>query len=152
MAIVLNRASVVYLIIFLCFCVGIWVVLSLGTTYLVAPPDLSGKWRSLDSDSPANAFSISQSGQFVQLCIDHGPQLDLRLTDWEGDPEKDTAKPLTLAGSGGWIVTLTPLSMGNCYQFNFQPPPGADPKLAGSWHCLRGDKLVRATPTTSPTN
>jgi hypothetical protein len=152
MAIVLNRATVVYIIIFLCFCVGIWVVLSMGTTYLVAPPDLTGKWRSQETDLPANSFTIAQSGEFIQLNLDHGPQLDLRLTNWQGDQGKDTVKPLKLEGSGGWIVTLTPASMGNSYQFNFQPPAGTDPKMAGTWRCQRGDRPIRATTAGSPPN
>ena len=40
----LNRASLVYLVAFSVFAIGIWVILELGTAFLTAPRDLAGHW------------------------------------------------------------------------------------------------------------
>jgi hypothetical protein len=126
MPLVLNRAAIVYLIAFIVFCIGIWAVLSLGSAYASAPPDLSGSWRKLDPDA-SPTFAIKQSGRFVQMQF---AEKNLRLDLILNQPQSGQS-PLTLTGDG-WTITVVGLTPDGPANFIIQPPPAADQSLAGN--------------------
>jgi hypothetical protein len=127
----LNRANSVYLCVFAGFLIGIWVILDLGSAFLTAPRDLSGRWQLVNTPatietpaafSPAS-FSIAQSGRYLRFAFDHGPSLDLVLAESTGNNNQQT---LTFQGQG-WNVTGTGPLFGDSLSFTFQPPPSSRP-------------------------
>jgi hypothetical protein len=132
MPLVLNRAAIVYLIAFIVFCIGIWAVLSLGSAYSQAPPDLSGSWRKQDP-AGTQTFAIRQSGRFIQLQFAGGnSRLDLIM-----NPPERGQSPLTLIGEG-WTITVTNLTAAGA-DFDIQPPKSADQSPAGNYSLQRED-------------
>jgi hypothetical protein len=90
---VVNRAAVVYLVMVLVLVGGLWAVLAIGAG-LEPPQDLAGKWQ-LSAGTPPNGLpnslsawgpemQIEQSGRFFQIFTEHGPKLDLKLTEDDG--------------------------------------------------------------------
>jgi hypothetical protein len=124
----LNRANSVYLCVFAGFVIGIWVILDLGSAYLTAPRDLSGRWRLVNGpaavETPA-AFSIAQSGRYLRFAFDRGPSLDLVLAESTDNNNRQT---LTFQGQG-WNVTGTGSLYGDSLNFTFQHPALSGPSL-----------------------
>jgi hypothetical protein len=116
----LNRANSVYLCVFAGFVIGIWVILDLGSAYLTAPRDLSGRWCLVNAPgtigTPA-AFSIAQSGRYLRFAFDHGPGIDLILAE-----SMDTDQKILRFQGQGWNVTGTESLNGDGLNFTFLPP------------------------------
>ena len=80
----MSRATTVYVVMFVCLVVGLWVVLAYGAT-LRAQPDLSGTWELANDVSLAGLPSlgrtlrVEQSGQFIRFAFDQGHDLDLKV-------------------------------------------------------------------------
>ena len=136
----MNRPMLVYLGVFGVFCVGIWVVLAMGSGHLVAPPDLSGPWRLVDQTGGGKpGFVIHQSGRFIQLNFDQGPKLDLILQPTNPSSSMQSVPGMTLIGDG-WEITATPGLEHDATEFAFKPPATEDQSLAGQWEYERGEK------------
>jgi hypothetical protein len=132
MPLVLNRAATVYLIAFLLFCVGIWAVLSLGSAYATAPPDLSGSWHSQDK-GPDRTFAIKQSGRFIQLQFaGQDDRLDLLLTH-----PATSQSPLVLTGDG-WQIAVSNLTA-SAADFSFSSPTRRADASPMTFHFQRED-------------
>jgi hypothetical protein len=106
------------------FGVALWMLLNWGSSHLKAPVDLTGNWQPQgELAQAAHSFNIRQSGRFIELAFENGPQIDLTLTVSSPiDPKTiDGGERLTLEGDG-WQV-LTTGRMGNDWrQFDFHPP------------------------------
>jgi hypothetical protein len=148
LAFALNRATSVYLCVFAVFVIGIWMILELGSALLTAPRDLSGNWRLLTAGStqtPAQ-FNISQSGRYVRIAVDRGPQFDVVLAR-HTDPEGTT---FNFQGDG-WTVTGSGSSVGDSLKFTFQPPNSVQPPPTGTYQRQRmGQEIASAVQSSTP--
>jgi hypothetical protein len=119
-----NRATIVYLFIFALFCVGIWLILEIGSVRLVAAPNLNGQWQA-DESNPSTAqasdFEIDQSGKYLQLSFAN-PRRTLNLVLIATD--STTQPPRNLLQGQGWEISAVGPDRHHRYQFTFQPPPG----------------------------
>jgi hypothetical protein len=151
----LNRATLVYLAIFVVFATGISMVLELGSAYLIAPTDLAGQWRARDQrpDNKNETFTIHQSGRFFQLVFDHGPRLDLVLQQSNQSPAMQADSKMTLAGDG-WEVTAAPAPAMDAMEFVFKPPAAEDQSPAGRFEYERADRPTgnHPSPLTAASN
>jgi hypothetical protein len=71
----MSKANSVYIMMLVAFAIGLWTIVSLGSIYLHAPPDLAGKWelrpaKTSETTTPAHILSIQQSGRFLQIDLD----------------------------------------------------------------------------------
>ncbi len=80
--VIVSRPTVVYIGMLLVLVIGLWAVLAMGA-HVSAPEDLAGKWQlqSTVRGIPDDTMTIEQSGRFFQVIFEHGPHLDLKLTD-----------------------------------------------------------------------
>ncbi len=146
MAGALNRATSAYVVVFVIFIVGIWVILDLGTAFLTAPRDLSGTWRLTGqpgtADAPPPAFNIAQSGRFLRFTFDRGSVADLvmsKVTD-------GNRVVLTFAGQG-WTVTGTGSPVSDSMAFDFHAPAELAPPPAGTYQRQRMGGDTAPSPT-----
>jgi hypothetical protein len=63
--------------------IGLWTIVSLGSIFLHAPPDLAGKWElrptnAASNTQPAHVLTIQQSGLFLEANLD-GKNYSLRM-------------------------------------------------------------------------
>lgn len=149
MHVVLNRASLVYLVAFSVFALGIWVILELGTAFLTAPQDLAGRWALADAPAgQAEAFSIDQSGKYLRFSFENdGPSFDAVLTQSPkqagGTPDQDL-----IFDGGGWHVVGTGNGTTNAVKFSFRPPAGIQAPPTGTYRRERMDP-ANSTPSAA---
>lgn len=135
MRIALNRANSVYLCVFAIFVLGIWAILDLGSAYLTAPRDISGSWRLINPPSApdsAAGFSVDQSGRYVRFAFDHGPKVDVILTQ----SKSPSGQTLHFQGDG-WTMTGTTVGVGDNLNFIFQPPLSSAAPPSGTYRRQR---------------
>ena len=68
----MSRSTRIYILILLAFGSGLWLILSTGNRFLVAPVDLSGTWTLRPAGVPADAgkpasLVVQQSGRYVNV-------------------------------------------------------------------------------------
>ena len=147
----LNRASSAYLCIFAVFFLGIWVIIEVGSAYLTAPRDLSGKWQ-LEADPatepsdapPLDAFTIDQSGKYLRLTLENSSNIDVIMTQTANAPGGANWQSLSLEGQG-WHVTGSGPESGNELDFKFEPPDSQPSPRSGTYRRERIDQ-----PNTPP--
>jgi len=132
----MSKANSVYFVMICAFALGLWTILSFGSIFLHAPPDLAGKWelRSADATSnspPAHTIIIQQSGLFLQIDLD-GKDHSLKMIR-----QQVVQKPTRFDES---LLELT----GSDLQMTFQGRCDADAyhlqtrgSLAGDWDAIR---------------
>jgi len=81
----MNRATLVYIIMTSVFACGLWAILGYGRS-LSAPADLAGTWEPASAVDPAPKLVIEQSGKFAEVSIDDGPRLHMRVAEQQPDP------------------------------------------------------------------
>jgi hypothetical protein len=133
----MNRAMAVYGGVIVVFCVAIWAILSLGSTLAHAAPDLEGQWN-----SAGIRFSIRQSGQFMHLKFDNGPDIDVIIQ--QAEPAVDP-RSITLAGDD-WNISIEGPAESGTGRFTFSPPANQQ-DFSGTFDCLKEDsRAVGAVP------
>ncbi len=132
MHVALNRASLVYLVAFSVFAIGIWVILELGTAFLTAPRDLAGHWAPADAPAGgATAFSIDQSGKYLRFAFENGgPSFEAVLKQDSKLAGGAADQNLVFEGDG-WHVVGTGSAAANAVKFSFYPPAGIQAPPAG---------------------
>ena len=139
----MSKATTVYLGLFALLVVGLWLILSFGSK-LTAPTDLSGNWEliSPDAKSPSGEMSIDQSGRYIQLTFDKGPQLSLHMV--EDQPQRIVLK------DEHWTITFESVAEADEYQVIAQGPQ------PGQWRTRKSEAETAAQPavvaTTQPTS
>lgn len=143
----MSKASTVYLGLFAVLVVGLWLILSFGSL-LTAPTDLSGDWEliSTQSQSPAGEMSIEQSGRFVQLTFDKGPQLDLRMVEHRADDAKNARPAWIVLKGDNWTITFEGTADPHEYQVIAQGPN------PGHWKARQIEAIVPAQPAVGTTS
>jgi hypothetical protein len=143
----MNRASLVYLVVFSVFAIGIWVILDLGTSLLTAPRDLAGRWALVGAPAKqAEAFSIDQSGRYLRFTFENdGPSFDAVLRQNSPQAEGTASQNLIFDG-GGWHVVGTGNGRTNDVKFSFRPPAGVQTPPAGTY---RRERIIPANSTPS---
>jgi hypothetical protein len=147
----LNRANSVYLCVFAGFVIGIWVILDLGSAFLTAPRDLSGRWK-LAGDSgeakPAE-FTVAQSGEFVRFAFERGPTFDVVLAT-----SPTAAGQLYSFRGHGWSAWGSGSGVGEILDFKFLPPGNFHGSIpSGTYQRERigqGDATQLQSPGQSP--
>lgn len=109
----MNRATGVYVIMFLIFGSGLWLILSLD--WLVqAPPDLAGTWKLQPISAPgrfkhADEITVQQSGKFIEITfLNTGERLPMRLVSVDPSPNSATSVDIRLKSSPGMIFSGNP--------------------------------------------
>lgn len=74
------KSSVLYVGTLAMLVAGLWGILRAGSG-LRAPADVSGRWRIQSGTAPGELILIRQSGRFVRLSVDGGPELELRYAE-----------------------------------------------------------------------
>ena len=136
----MNKPTSVYIIFALALVVGLWLILSLGSAFLTAPPDFSGRWQLLpirevsgntvggqppDSSTDAAAeptgMNLDQSGRFLRVTFDNGPRIDLVLA---GSQVSAAVPPsLTMQWTGNpWSAVFSGPVGGSKFDFHFAGP------------------------------
>jgi hypothetical protein len=146
----MTRASSVYVIMLLVFGGGLWLILLVGSTFLTAPPDLSGRWFLSDSpiadtqefDPEDKSMAIEQSGKFLRLTFPETPPIDLKMQ--KPEPVRDgaierTRLPLVGKTSNASII-LDPTRKRMTLEHNGQ-----------TFFAIRaGERSKDVSPTTAP--
>lgn len=141
----MNRAMAVYGGVVAVFCVAIWAILSMGSTFAHAAPDLEGQWN-----SASIRFSIRQSGQFMHLKFENGSDVDMIIQTAE--PASDP-RSVTLTGDG-WNVSIDGPAEAGSGKFTFSTPANQQ-KFSGTFECLKEDSRAVSVvpgPATEPTS
>src|SRR5262245_10606476 len=89
----MNRATLIYVVMIAVFGAGLVAILRLGRG-LSVPPDLAGKWQ---CEPDEKVMQIDQSGRFVVIDLD-GTRRSMRITQQEKQP--DGRMRLKLDGHG----------------------------------------------------
>jgi hypothetical protein len=95
----MTRATSFYILMLVIFGSGLWAIVTVGSIFLQAPPDISGRWELRPwhsaSDAPvAHHMHVEQSGIYVKVTID-GQSRSLRL---EQPADNDRRKLKRLVG------------------------------------------------------
>lgn len=101
-----TRATWVYLAMLTVFCIGLWSILKIGSSYQ-APADLAGEWKlhtsAVQEDDPSGpTLRIEQSGRFFRMTFDD-KVVSLRLESQE-PLKKNRACQMRLVGEGVDVV------------------------------------------------
>ena len=134
----LNRASLMYLVVFSVFALGVWAILELGGEYLIAPRDLAGQWTLNDvpEEQPAG-FSIEQSGQYVRFHFENARRpVDTILSQNSSQSGAGSTQSLLFAGDG-WHVVATGNAASDDLKFSFQAPQGTAAPAGGTYRRQR---------------
>ncbi|HVT90438.1 MAG TPA: hypothetical protein VHD56_16410 [Tepidisphaeraceae bacterium] len=130
----MKRATNVYIIMLAVFALGIWVTLSVGSIFLHAPTDLSGRWQLKSATDPSitHDILIQQSGIYLRIYIDgdrNGYSLKLARDD------KNTG--IELQSDDDPKITITENSRPGVYNFHMIDP------LPGDWMAVCTDRTYK---------
>ncbi|MGH7214263.1 MAG: hypothetical protein ACREIT_05825 [Tepidisphaeraceae bacterium] len=118
----LNRGTIVYVVMMLAFGAGLWVIIGLGTK-LTPPEDLAGDWELEPAGTGVSEkVTLVQSGRYFNVRFKNRDSLDLKLVDQKpGDDEGEQV--LTLKGVDASLV-LEGKTGGDEYEFALESPEG----------------------------
>jgi hypothetical protein len=109
----MSRPTLIYFFVLLASAAGVMLILERGKR-LSAPPELSGEWHVLGSDSGSNSplgktVLIEQSGRFLRFSFERGLEVDMKLESQIPAPNGPTTRHLDqmqFSGSDWKLTTL----------------------------------------------